>query len=188
MTKNVNQHSKTNHIEIRYHFLRDHYEKGDIEIDYVFTDFQLAVIFTKPLHYDRFLFICGELNVCVMNSWGLKLLHICFIWFHIFSIDIHVFLLVSLLVSCVFILCNLLLFFAWQKGREVFELWYLSYDMFFRYLVVEFLSFLLWCVSCFGISWTLCISIFITMLIAMPWFIVFIHCIIFLKEGGMEGW
>ena len=32
MTKNANQHSKTKHIEIRYHFLRDQYEKGDIEI------------------------------------------------------------------------------------------------------------------------------------------------------------
>ena len=33
MTKNANQHSKTKHIEFRYHFLRDHYEKEDIEID-----------------------------------------------------------------------------------------------------------------------------------------------------------
>ena len=39
MTKNVNQHSKTKHIKIWNHFLRDHYEKGDIEIDYVSTDF-----------------------------------------------------------------------------------------------------------------------------------------------------
>ena len=68
MTKNANQHSKTKHIDIRYHFLRDHYEKGDIEIDYVSTDFQLADIFTKPLDYNRFSFICGELNVCVMDS------------------------------------------------------------------------------------------------------------------------
>jgi len=49
MTKNANQHSKTKHIEIRYHFLRDHFEKGDIEIDYVSSDLQLAEIFTKPL-------------------------------------------------------------------------------------------------------------------------------------------
>ena len=49
MTKNANQHSKTKHIEIRYHFLRDHFEKGDIDIDYVSTDLQLADIFTKPL-------------------------------------------------------------------------------------------------------------------------------------------
>ena len=42
MTKNANQYSKTKHIDIRYHFLRDHYEKGDIDIVYVSTDFQLA--------------------------------------------------------------------------------------------------------------------------------------------------
>ena len=68
MTKNANQHSKIKHIDIRYHFLRDHYEKGDIEIDYVFTDFQLADIFTKPLDYNRFSFICGELSLYVMDS------------------------------------------------------------------------------------------------------------------------
>ena len=37
MTKNTDQYSKTKYIEIWYHFLRDHYEKDDIEIDYVFT-------------------------------------------------------------------------------------------------------------------------------------------------------
>ena len=68
MTKKSNQHNKTKHIDIRYHFLRDRYEKGDIEIDYVSIDFQLANIFTKLLDYNRFSFICGELNVCTMNS------------------------------------------------------------------------------------------------------------------------
>ena len=68
MTKNTNQHIKTKHIDIRYHFLRDHYEKGDNEIDYVSTNFQLADIFTKILDYNRFSFIYGELNVCIMDS------------------------------------------------------------------------------------------------------------------------
>ena len=54
MTNNTNQHSKTKYIEIQYHFLRDHYEEGDIEIDYVLTDFQLADIFTMPLDFNRF--------------------------------------------------------------------------------------------------------------------------------------
>ena len=49
MTKNANQHSTIKHIEIPYHFLRDHYEKGDIEIDYVSTDFQLADILLNHL-------------------------------------------------------------------------------------------------------------------------------------------
>ena len=68
MTKNANQHSKIKHIEIRYHFLRDHDEKGDIEIDYFSTDFQLADIFTKLLNFNRFSFICRELNVCIDDS------------------------------------------------------------------------------------------------------------------------
>ena len=55
MTKNTNQHSKTNYIEIQYHIVRDHYEKDDIEIDYISTNFQLANIFTKPLDYNGIL-------------------------------------------------------------------------------------------------------------------------------------
>ena len=51
---NANQHNKTKHIEIRYNFLRDHYEKGHIEIDYVSTNFQLVDIFTKPLDFNGF--------------------------------------------------------------------------------------------------------------------------------------
>ena len=67
MTKNANQHSKTKHIEIRYHFLRDHFEKSDIDIDYISTDFQFADIFTEQLDFNRFSFICGELNVFVID-------------------------------------------------------------------------------------------------------------------------
>jgi len=47
MTKNINQHSKIKHIEIMYHFLRVHFEKDDIEIDYIPTQMQLVDIFTK---------------------------------------------------------------------------------------------------------------------------------------------
>ena len=35
MAKNTNQRSKTKYIEIMYHFLRDHFEKRDSDIDYV---------------------------------------------------------------------------------------------------------------------------------------------------------
>ena len=57
MIKNANQYSKTKRIEIQYHFFRDHYEKGDIEIDYVSTNFQLVDILTKPLDYNRFFYL-----------------------------------------------------------------------------------------------------------------------------------
>ncbi|GKD30332.1 hypothetical protein Tco_1241110 [Tanacetum coccineum] len=42
-------HSRTKHIDIRYHFIKDHILKGDIELHFVPTDLQLADIFTKPL-------------------------------------------------------------------------------------------------------------------------------------------
>ena len=41
--------SKTNHIEIRYHCLRDYVMNGDVELHFVPTEYQLADLFTKPL-------------------------------------------------------------------------------------------------------------------------------------------
>jgi hypothetical protein len=50
MADNPVEHSRTKHIVIWYHFLRDHQQKGDIEIAYINTKDQLADIFTKPLN------------------------------------------------------------------------------------------------------------------------------------------
>jgi hypothetical protein len=49
MADNPVEHSRTKHKAIRYHFLRGHQQKGDIEIAYINTKEQLADIFTKPL-------------------------------------------------------------------------------------------------------------------------------------------
>ncbi|KAK8455555.1 hypothetical protein SEVIR_4G136850v4 [Setaria viridis] len=57
-------HSKTKHIDLRYHFLRDHVERGDIDIGYVATQNQLANIFTEPLDQATFAHLRGELGVC----------------------------------------------------------------------------------------------------------------------------
>nr|GEV06624.1 putative reverse transcriptase domain-containing protein [Tanacetum cinerariifolium] len=46
---NPTQHLKTKHIAIRYHFIKEHLEKGTIELYFVKTDYQLADIFTKAL-------------------------------------------------------------------------------------------------------------------------------------------
>jgi hypothetical protein len=47
MADNPVEHNRTKHIAIRYHFLRDHQQRRDIEIAYVSTKEQLADIFTK---------------------------------------------------------------------------------------------------------------------------------------------
>jgi hypothetical protein len=63
LTNNPVQHSRTKHIDIRHHFLRDHEAKGDIEISHVSTENQLADIFTKPLDETRFCTLRSELNI-----------------------------------------------------------------------------------------------------------------------------
>jgi hypothetical protein len=47
MADNPVEHSRTKHIDIRYHFLRDDQQWGDIAIKYVSTHNQLANIFNK---------------------------------------------------------------------------------------------------------------------------------------------
>jgi hypothetical protein len=43
------EHPRTKHIDIQHHFLRDHENKGDIKIDGIGTNDQLADIFTKAI-------------------------------------------------------------------------------------------------------------------------------------------
>jgi hypothetical protein len=63
MADNLVEHSRTKHIDIRYHFLRDHQQRRDIEIAYVTTKEQLADIFTKPLDEKTFSKLRNELNI-----------------------------------------------------------------------------------------------------------------------------
>ena len=63
LANNPVQHSRTKHIDIRHHLLRDHEAKGDITLQQVSTDGQLADIFTKPLDEQRFCALRSELNI-----------------------------------------------------------------------------------------------------------------------------
>jgi hypothetical protein len=55
MADNPIDHGCTKYIDIWYHFLRDHSQRGDIFIDHVSTRKQVADIFTKPLDENHFL-------------------------------------------------------------------------------------------------------------------------------------
>jgi hypothetical protein len=57
------EHNRTKHVDFQHHFLRDHQQRGDIDICHVSTDHHLVDIFTKPLHERRFCELCSELNV-----------------------------------------------------------------------------------------------------------------------------
>nr|CAH67269.1 OSIGBa0145C12.6 [Oryza sativa] len=69
IAKNPVQHSRTKHIDIRFHFLRDRVEKGDVELQFLDIKLQLADIFTKPLDSNRFAFLRGELGI--IHSFGM---------------------------------------------------------------------------------------------------------------------
>ncbi|GJR22866.1 hypothetical protein Tco_0971393 [Tanacetum coccineum] len=49
LSKNPVKHSRTKHIEIRHHFLCDNVQKGNISIEKVASEDNIADIFTKPL-------------------------------------------------------------------------------------------------------------------------------------------
>ncbi|GJY24239.1 retrovirus-related pol polyprotein from transposon TNT 1-94 [Tanacetum coccineum] len=57
------QHSRTKHIDVRYHFIKEHVEKGTIELYFVKTDYQLADLFTKALLVDRFNYLVRRLGM-----------------------------------------------------------------------------------------------------------------------------
>nr|GEZ44281.1 retrotransposon protein, putative, unclassified [Tanacetum cinerariifolium] len=57
------QHSRTKHIAVRYHFIKENMEKGTIELYFVKTDYQLADIFTKALLTDRFNYLVRRLGM-----------------------------------------------------------------------------------------------------------------------------
>nr|GEU65080.1 copia protein [Tanacetum cinerariifolium] len=54
LSKNLVQHSRTKHIKIRHHFLRDNVQKGNILIEKVSSKDNIADILTKPLKREPF--------------------------------------------------------------------------------------------------------------------------------------
>ncbi|WVZ93830.1 LOW QUALITY PROTEIN: hypothetical protein U9M48_039784 [Paspalum notatum var. saurae] len=63
IAKNPVLHSTTKHIDVTFHFLRDHYEKGYIDLIHVVSANHYADIFTKPLEFDAFTRLRGAIHV-----------------------------------------------------------------------------------------------------------------------------
>nr|GEZ82446.1 copia protein [Tanacetum cinerariifolium] len=65
------QHSRSKHINIRYHFIKEQAENGVIKLYFVNTECQLADLFTKSLGRDRIEFLINKLG---MRSFTLETL------------------------------------------------------------------------------------------------------------------
>nr|GFB59755.1 retrotransposon protein, putative, unclassified [Tanacetum cinerariifolium] len=57
------QHSRTKHIDVRYHFIKEKVEKGIVELFFVRTEYQLADLFTKALPVERFQYLVRRLGM-----------------------------------------------------------------------------------------------------------------------------
>jgi hypothetical protein len=70
VAKNLVFHKRMRHLERRHHFLRDHVEKGDIEMRYIDTEWQLADILLPNILILLDLLICGgKLVFAIHMAW-----------------------------------------------------------------------------------------------------------------------
>ncbi|GKA35682.1 hypothetical protein Tco_0722173 [Tanacetum coccineum] len=68
ISNNPVMHLRTRHVDIRYHFIKDHILKGDIKLHFIPTQYQLADIFTKPLDeptFKRLIVELGQFSFCI---------------------------------------------------------------------------------------------------------------------------
>ena len=63
ITENPVQHSGTKHIDIRYHFIREHVMNDTVELHFVTNEKELADIFTKTLDESTFTVLVSELGM-----------------------------------------------------------------------------------------------------------------------------
>ncbi|GJR87549.1 retrovirus-related pol polyprotein from transposon TNT 1-94 [Tanacetum coccineum] len=66
------QHSHTKHINIRYHFIKEHVEKGMVELYFIGTEYQLVDLFTKALPKERFEYLVHRIGMRCMTPTQLE--------------------------------------------------------------------------------------------------------------------
>uniref|UniRef100_A0A2N9J170 Reverse transcriptase Ty1/copia-type domain-containing protein n=1 Tax=Fagus sylvatica TaxID=28930 RepID=A0A2N9J170_FAGSY len=64
LASNLGFHGCTKHIEVDYHFVRERVVRGDLALQFISTDDQLADVFIKALPSTRFHRLCSKLLVC----------------------------------------------------------------------------------------------------------------------------
>ncbi|GJX42293.1 retrovirus-related pol polyprotein from transposon TNT 1-94 [Tanacetum coccineum] len=66
------QHSRTKHIDIWYHFIKEHVEKGTVELYFVKTEYQLTDLFTKAHPKECFEYLVHRIGMRCMTPTQLE--------------------------------------------------------------------------------------------------------------------
>ena len=131
LSKNPVQHSKSKHIEIRYHFIRDLVEEKIMWLEFINIDNQKADIFTKPLDGLRFESLCKTTGFGVI-PWLISLVwliisslqyrsHMCmFVSFT--SLFLYLFLLILFYMFCFWVCWKIQKFIKIEKSQKIWSL------------------------------------------------------------------
>lgn len=73
LTKNPEFHQLTKHINVQHHFIKEKYESGEIDLDYIRSKDQKTDLLTKLIAYDHFQKLRQNINVTdvpkTLNQW-----------------------------------------------------------------------------------------------------------------------
>ena len=68
ISKNIVMHTKTKHIAIKYHYLRELVQDKEVKMEYVNTKEKTIDIFTKALPKDAHEYLRGKLGVMPLSK------------------------------------------------------------------------------------------------------------------------
>lgn len=63
LVRNPEFHKRSKHIAVRYYFVRELYQSGGIDVEFVASENQLGDMFTKPLNSNKFKFMCSKIGL-----------------------------------------------------------------------------------------------------------------------------
>lgn len=67
LAKNLTFHSRSKHIDVRHHFIRESLKQGKISVYYIPTDDMMADVFTKPLTGPKHQKCLKLFGMCFLN-------------------------------------------------------------------------------------------------------------------------
>ena len=68
LVNNPKFHSKTNHIDVQYHFLRDMVEDNKVRLEKVETLVDIVVALTKPMNIERFTWCSDSMGLLAPSN------------------------------------------------------------------------------------------------------------------------